>query len=217
MKIKEMEREICDLTGALISKGLCDAQNYPAVVESPDSFSIVYDGFGDISTALRNIDYNQIHKYLDDKKQYNFKLIDGALVQLLYIYDRKGSLLKHRLCYFPSPSFECFQNDPELYLSEGDLYADVIAKNILPVPIRFDFDPSNHQNIYHPSSHITFGQFKNCRIPVVSPLCPVTFMDFILSSFYNTAYINCNLQRKKFRFQDTITEQERTLLHIALT
>lgn len=223
MKIKDMEREICNLTAALISKGLSDDQNYPSIQESPATQdtpatqSIVYDGFADISTALRNIDYIDIYNYLESKRQYNVKLIDGALIHLLYVYNRKGALLKHRLCYFPSPSFESFQNEPELYITENDLYADVIAKNILPVPIRFDFDPLNHKEIHHPSSHITFGQYKNCRIPVVSPLCPVTFLNFILSSFYNTAYINCELKRKTYRFEDTITAQERGVLHMAMT
>lgn len=117
----------------------------------------------------------------------------------------------------PSPSLEVFQNEPELY-EDDEIYADIIAKNILPVPIRFDYDPDNYKEIDHPKCHLTLGQFKNCRIPVCSPITPSTFISFILRSFYNTAFreFTSELTFSSNLFSETISITEKKLLHIAI-
>ena len=67
---------------------------------------------------------------------------------------------------------------------------DVIKKNIVPFPIRFDYDCRDEVvvNITHPKSHLTLGQYQNCRVPVSAPLTPYIFALFILRNFYNTAF-----------------------------
>lgn len=170
----------------------------------------------DLSIVLRNVDYKEMYEELDRNKNYNIKMIDGALIQLMYTYE-KFNLISHRLAFFPSPFLENFQNDPEIYEND-EIYADIIARNILPVPIRFDYDPDNHQELDHPRCNLTLGQFKNCRIPVCSPITPNTFISFILRSFYNTAFKKFT-DRLKFSsklFDKTITSREKKLLHIAI-
>ena len=71
----------------------------------------------------------------------------------MYLFE-EDKLIKYRLAFFPSPSLEEFQNNSEIYEID-EIYADVIAKNILPVPIRFDYDPKSSIKIEHPSSHLT--------------------------------------------------------------
>lgn len=216
MNIDALLKEVAMITKDLIRDGVCDVPNYPVILQSNKHNDLVFSGFNDVSIALKDVEYRFVHEYLEKHEQYNMKLIDGALIQLLYQFDKRGELIKHRLCYFPSPTFEPFQNMPELYMDEGCLYADVIARSILPVPVRVDYDPGNHKNIVHPKSHMTFGQYKNCRIPVVSPLCPVTFMNFILSSFYNTAYMEFSLKRQHYKFEDSITDDEKEILHFSI-
>lgn len=216
MNIDVLLKEVAMITKDLIRDGICDVPNYPVIIQTNKHNDLVFSGFDDVSIALKDVEYRFVHEYLETHEQYNMKLIDGALIQLLYKFNKRGELIKHRLCYFPSPTFEPFQNMPELYMDEGCLYTDVIARSILPVPVRVDYDPDNHTNIVHPKSHMTFGQYKNCRIPVVSPLCPVTFMNFILSSFYNTAYMELSLKRKHYKFEDSITDDEKEILHFSI-
>ena len=217
MDINALEKEIAIITKGLLKTGVCDAPNYPIILSDNKYNDLVFSGFKDVSIALKDVEYSVVHRYLDENKQYNMKLVDGALIQFMYRFDRRGVLDKHRLCYFPSPNFEPFQNMSELYMDEGCLYADITAKEIIPVPVRVDYDPSNHTEVTHPKSHMTFGQYKNCRIPVVSPLCPVTFINFILSSFYNTAYLELELNRKVYRFENSITENEQKVLHFSIS
>jgi hypothetical protein len=145
-------------------------------------------------------------------------MLDGALIYLSYRFVN-GDICEHSLCFFPSPDLELFQNDPELYTSD-EIYADVVARNIVPFPIRFDFnnDETRFVEIHHPYSHLTLGQYANCRIPVCSPLGPLTFGAFILRNFYNTALrkFSEDIPSGALLFENTITAKEREISHIVL-
>ncbi|VXD24041.1 conserved hypothetical protein [Planktothrix serta PCC 8927] len=208
-------KEIETLTTQLIETGLSEEQNFPSCVRFPNNiYKIAYSGMQDISIALKNVEYAEIYNELNKNKNYNIKMIDGALIQFLYTYEN-SSLISHRLAFFPSPNLEAFQNESEMYEMD-EIYADIIAKNILPVPIRLDYDPKNYQEIDHPKCHLTLGQFKNCRIPVSSPITPLTFMSLILRSFYNTAFkkFTDKFPSSQNLFSETITDAEKKLLHI---
>ena len=210
-------QEIQNITSKLIQCSLCNEQNFPSQQNSSGNKVIIsYSNMQDFSIALRNIPYKDIYQELDKNKNYNFKMLDGALIQLLYSY-QKNKLISHRLAFFPSPDLESFHNEPEIY-EEDEIYADIIAKDILPTPIRFDYDPKSFKEIDHPKSHLTLGQFKNCRIPVSSPITPNVFMKFILQNFYHTAFKRheSELSFPKTLFDNTITAQEKEILHIAI-
>ncbi|WP_322745046.1 DUF2290 domain-containing protein [Leptolyngbya ectocarpi] len=205
------------ITQKLISVNLSVKQNFPSCTNiGKDSYEISYSGMQNLSIALKNIDYKEIYEELDEGENYNIKMIDGALIQLLYTY-RDSALASHRLAFFPSPFLYDFQNEPEVY-EDDEIYADIIAKNILPVPIRFDYDPENYRELEHPKSHLTLGQFKNCRIPVCSPITPNAFIDFILRSFYNTAFqkFTDELNFSSNLFDETISSVEKKIIHLAI-
>lgn len=209
-------KAINNITSELIKYGLSDSQNYPSKIENHREIEIRYSGFSDVSIALKNVDYKNIYDYLDAQRQFNIKMIDGGLIQLLYKFEL-NTLVKHRLCYFPSPSFQLFQNDPEIYLDESLVYADVTQKSVLPVPVRFDFAPQDAVPIDHPVSHLTLGQYKNCRIPVVSPVCPSTFINFIIRSFYfNAKYQMPNLFNQ-IKCGNTLHKDEETMVRIEIS
>jgi len=215
---RNVYKQIELITAKLISVNLAVAYNFPTSNPTPNngceiSFS---SGQKDISLALKNLAYLQMYNELSNKGNYNIKMIDGALLQFLYRFN-SSELESHRLAFFPSPFLEHFQNEPEIYELD-EIYADIIAKNILPIPIRFDYDPKNHQNIDHPKCHLTLGQFKNCRIPVCAPITPITFINFILRNFYNTAFkkFTNELNFQPSLFKETITSEEKKLLHLAI-
>ena len=47
----------------------------------------------------------------------------------------------------------------------------------------------------HPHSHVTLGQYTNCRIPAYGPISPLLFMQFILENFYNSYYLDSYSQK----------------------
>lgn len=209
---KVIFRQIQKITENLIKIGLSSQQNFP----SNKTGYIAYSGMQDTSIAMKNLSYRDIYKKLDESKNYNIKMIDGALIQMLYSFE-KNSLTSHRLAFFSSPNFESFQNEPEIYEND-EIYADILEKNIVPFPIRFDYDPENFQEKDHPKSHVTLGQYKNCRISVSEPLTPDIFINFILQNFYNTKYKTCteDFIIGEHRFDKTITDVEKSLLHFGV-
>ncbi len=181
-------KEIREVTSELIKVGLSDEQNFPSDKSDGNIRAVSICGHHDLSITLKNIPYKAIYEELIKSKLFNIKLIDGGLVQFMYTFFN-NELIKHRLAYFSSPFLESYQNDPEIY-EDDDLYADFIQRNIVSFPIRFDYDIDNEKHIVisHPKSHLTLGQYLNCRIPVCSPVTPSTFILFILRNFYNTAF-----------------------------
>ncbi|WP_078322457.1 DUF2290 domain-containing protein [Mycobacteroides chelonae] len=85
------------------------------------------------------------------------------------MYSQKQHSPAARLALLPSPDLTEYQNDPELWTR------------------RFDFDPTNHVEIHHASSHLTLGMCKNCRFAATARPTLGQFIDSILRSFYNTA------------------------------
>ena len=88
-------------------------------------------------------------------------MIDGALLQLMYRF-QKTELESHRLAFFPSPYLEEFQNNPDVYKDDA-MFTEVVFRNIVPFPLRFDYDSRNEVfiEVHHPKSHLSLGQYKN--------------------------------------------------------
>lgn len=208
--------QINRLTTQLIQSGLCEAQNHPSRRFGRDDVEEISVSNIDHSIFLKSIPYSEMFRRLLETKTYNMKMIDGALISLSYRF-KSNRLIASRLSYFPSPDLVSFQNEPELYWDD-ELYGDILDKRVVAVPIRFDFDAdvNTYKPIVHPKSHLTIGQFKNCRIPVSSALTPYQFLLFIVMNFYNCAYVKCSSLFTVCRdsFDSTIFAEERELLHM---
>ena len=211
--------KINELVTYLVKIGLSNDQQYAFQKRSgDDTYIITFDNADLISTALKDQPYDDIYLELLTKRVYNVKMLDGALIQMLYtISDR--ALQSHRLSFFPSPYLDEFQNNPEVYSSD-EIYADVIARNIVTFPIRFDYDigDDSFKELSHPKSHLTLGQYKHCRIPVTSPINPGQFIDFILRNFYHTAFNRYadSLPAHGESFAETISSLERSVVHVSI-
>ncbi len=215
---EKIREQVESLTTDLIECSLCEEQTFPSMRNEPSNIKRIDFGQSDLSIVLKNKPYQEIYNELLRTHAYNLRMIDGALIQLMYKF-HKNFLQSHRLAFFPSPYLEDFQNNPEIY-EEDCIYADIIKKNIVPFPIRFDFDCRKEVVIVidHPQSHLTLGQYHNCRIPVSAPLTPSIFMDFILRNFYNTAYNKFSEKISKYNevFNNTIEKLEQGLSYIQL-
>ena len=214
---ENIREQMTRVTSDLIRCSLSMEQQFPSVRKEKDGTKVDF-GKADLSIALKNVAYNDIYNELSKSKSYNLKLIDGALVQFMYKFQGKD-LQTHRLAFFPSPYLEDYQNNPDIY-EKDEIYADIIQKNIVPFPIRFDFDCREEvfKELTHPKSHLTLGQYQNCRIPVSAPLTPSMFIMFLLQNFYNTAFKKYSTKISKFdaSFQCSITPEERKIIHVQL-
>lgn len=128
-------------------------------------------------------------------------------------------LRRHRLAYYPSSSLRSFQEDPDAYMRD-ELFVDIISRRIIPFPLRFDFDDTDgvHKDVFHPKSHLTLGDIKDCRVPVTSPLTPRWFMEFILRHFYQTErhdFVRL-LPTHQCYFHSSISVNEARLIHLAV-
>lgn len=214
---ESIRNQVQQLTEDLISLSLCNHQNFPSIRDTAGhTKEIGFSHDNDLSIVLKNLPYKEIYDELERVEAYNLKMIDGALIQMSYRFIN-GDLSSHRLAFYPSPNLEEYQNNPEIYEND-EMYADIIKKNVVPFPLRFDYDSREGVTVEldHPLSHLTLGQYANCRIPVSSPLTPFTFISFILRNFYNTAYLEFCEKIRQFNdaFPETILGEERNVIHI---
>lgn len=202
------------ITKELIETGLCDDQNFPRIAREPEKAVRVNIGDLENNIFLKNVPYKDVYYAMLRKREYNMKMIDGALILMDYTF-KDDVIYKHRLSFFPSPDLLEFQQNQELYM-EDDLYLDILNKQIVTVPFRFDFDKSVGKEVEHPQSHFTIGQYENCRIPVSAAVSPGVFVKFIIRNFYHTAFDKYvgKLSDLKIEFDRTITENEMKLVHI---
>ena len=153
-----LRNQINDIIGYLVETGLVQDQNYVFLRQlSSTRVEVTFPRAEHLSIALKDQAYSEVYDVLAAERALVIKLPDGALIQMQYTFEG-GDLEKHRLAFFPSPHLEEFQNNPEVYLDD-DIYADVVARNIVPFPIRFDFD-SVFKELEHPKSHLSLGQYQ---------------------------------------------------------
>jgi hypothetical protein len=215
---KEIIAQLEMIYRIMIQKSFSIEQNHHAVKNG----LINWTNCRNISFALRNQPYEEIYEECVKEKAYNFMLIDGALIQMMYNVEN-NELIKHRLAYYPKPNSERFIDSPddfeEIHFGT-DMFTDIDEKRAVVFPIRIDFDldKSKFVNCEHSFVHLTLGNHNECRIPVSKPISPNKFISFILMSFYLSKFKEEKLTLKDFEclipFQYLITKEEATMVHI---
>ncbi|MCL6562424.1 MAG: DUF2290 domain-containing protein [Firmicutes bacterium] len=216
-KALTVKRDLEGLLSSLIECGIAEDQNFPTL--RPDSnnlWEVSFAGAEHVSIAMRDIDYATLYRELSSKRSYSVKMIDGGLLQLMYLFEGE-QLVRHRLTYYPSPELRPFQEEPEWYWHD-ELFSDILFRRVFPFPLRFDFDDTAAQDVVHPMCHLTLGDVKGCRIPVSTPLTPRWFMDFVLRNFYRVDKYDfiSKLPKHRLYFDLTITANERRLIHMVV-
>lgn len=214
----EIFRQIKTLTQLLRAKGVTTLENYPVWIN--DHREIVWERYKNMAFALKDEHYDRIYEESYRITDFNFLLIDYAFVQFSYQFNRGGDIIKHTLAYCPCPKVEKYIESPADYYERyfGSTYfSETTGRKIIYFPIRFDFDKDTHTEFDHPISHLTLGNYPDCRIPLTSPLSPNRFISFILRAFYFPLY------KERFSPEDfacslplpiTISANEKKLLHL---
>lgn len=214
----KISQEIDSLIAYLIGQAICDDQNFSASRDYGSTVEVTFANAEHISVAYSDIAYHEIYQELANKRSFTMRLIDGALLQLMYSFKGK-KLQQHRLAFYPSPKLLPYPEVPESY-DNDEVFLDIVQRRIVPFPIRFDFDAREniYQDVTHPKSHLTLGDVKNCRIPVTAPLTPRWFVEFILRNFYQTEENDFlgKLPKHKIKFSETISCNEKSLIHLSV-
>lgn len=215
---KGIKEDIDGLISELIGNGVCDDSNFSAIRSCGIKADVTFSGSEHVSIALGDIEYAEIYRELADKRSYNMRLVDGALLQMMYRMEG-DDLLQHRLAFYPSPSLLPFQDDPDAYMRD-EIFIEIVQRRIVPFPLRFDSDAREgvHVDVDHPKSHLTLGDVKGCRIPVSAPLTPRWFVEFILRNFYQTERHDfvADLPHHKIKFPTSITANEVRHMHMVV-
>jgi hypothetical protein len=209
-----VRQQVEDFIQRLIKASLSAKQFYPSVRSVGDA--VVIGRPQSTAIALRDVAYEDVYREIDSNDAYDVKLVDGGLLIFQYQFNATDMLAQHRLAYFPSPTLPTIDDAPDLY-EQDELYGDIVARRLVRFPIRFDYAPAQRADVVHPASHMTLGQYENCRIPVAGPLGPVSFGTFIIRNFYCRAYTRhknkFDRRASKLERIETISEAERRISH----
>ncbi len=214
--VKDTFHQIKHITEIFIQNGICVAQNYPKEKDG----EISWIGFKNISFILKSQSYDSIYREILRNKDFNILMIDGGIIQMLYKFSKSKILEEHILSFYPHPSFVKYQDMPDQYesfLYGEELFGNIQEGKIITFPIRFDYSQV-HNDVIHPKAHLTLGNYSSCRIPVSKPISPYRFIKFIIMNFYSNKgdkFWNIIDEFKKdINFQETITENEKQILHV---
>lgn len=213
----QVKAQIDQVLAWMIEVGLSDDQNGAFLRElHGEIVEVTFRGAEHISVAMRDYTYQDIHARLLAARAYSARLADGSLLQMTYRFAGR-SIQQHRLAFFPTPDPREFANNAES-LGEDDVYAELQRRNVVPVPLRFDYDRASASELSHPASHLTIGQYPNCRIPVSAPLVPVVFVEFVARNFYHTAFTRheAGFPARSEGFEESILPREQDVLHVVV-
>lgn len=193
------------------------SRNHRAFPKADGTHEVTWgnDGF-----ILKNESFASLEEYcaLVENRQYSMLLMDGSFFQLSFTLKR-DRIIKHRLCWYPSPLvFENFVAESVDLISVilDTIDGGDIGKFKLRSPVRFDYSPTDAR-IDHPAVHLHICN-ESCRIPVKTPLCLRKFMQFIVENFYEEILPNSALHKdtKTWRGKDLLTEEQKTKFHLHL-
>jgi hypothetical protein len=223
--VERFRKEMNDLTSHLLQLSLVDDQNSVARREVGQGLITLEANYWtrqeNRPDIYASVPYAELYRSLVTQRSYDLRFLDGGLIQVRFEFtaEKPGMLTRSRLAYLPSPDLTSFQEDPDIYLHD-ELYGDVVDIRAVTIPLRFDYDASESvvEDLNHPVSHVTLGQFPHCRIAATGPVSPYYFVEFILRSFYRTSQWIATEQMPQPRVDIpiTITSLEKSLLHFSL-
>lgn len=102
----QIVKQINELTKYLVEESLTDAQYFAFQRPISGGLSeVTFQNAEHLSIALKNLPYKEIYERLVQGESYNVKMLDGALIQMMYAF-AEGTLQRHRLAFFSSPRLE---------------------------------------------------------------------------------------------------------------
>src|SRR5438552_11094569 len=125
--------DITMIIGSAIEAGLSDQQRYPAMRRvGRNDYDIYIEDSPDLSPSMKDRPYDEIYDDLSNSGAFNLRMIDGALIQMLYTF-REGGISSHRLAMFPSPHLEIYEDAQREY-EDDHIYAEIVGRSLVKFP-----------------------------------------------------------------------------------
>lgn len=164
-----------------------------------DSVGIMYD---------KHISCAELMDELLLQRQYTILLYDKSIIQAEFQIDG-DAIIKERLVFIKKHNKIWSIDEIDEYdVFEEDWFSE---EEGIPILIRIDYDPQEHKECEHASSHLTLSNHESCRIPIKQAVTFSEFIRFILFHFYDR-----QLQKAEFRLSgpEDITAAEKKMIHI---
>lgn len=164
-----------------------------------DANKIMYD---------KHISCSLLMDTLLKNRQYTLLLYDKSIIQAEFIICG-DSVIKERLIFIKKHNKIWNKNEIDMCdANDEDWFSD---EDGIPIVIRVDFDPKNHQECKHAVSHLTLANHESCRIPMKEALSFSEFVSFIMFHFYD---ISISKRSLRLCGSETITSNEKQMIHI---
>ena len=140
--------------------------------------------------------------------QYSVLLYDKSIIQAEFLIEG-NRIVKERLVFIKKHNKTWDADEIDLYEAfDEDWFTEEYG---IPIVIRIDYDPREHKDGEHPSSHLTLSNHESCRIPMKEAVTFSEFVRFILFHFYDK-----KLNKASFRLSgpEDITELEKKMIHV---
>ena len=131
--VSEIQTQINQRLRYLVRVGLADEVQGGFRRQVGRRIEITFPNAEYVSRALRDVEYGQIYRDLVRERVYNVRMLDGALIQMMYEFSG-ARIRRHRLAFVPAPHLYDFQSSQDVYL-EDEPHGDVVAKDIVPFPL----------------------------------------------------------------------------------
>ncbi|WP_141434472.1 DUF2290 domain-containing protein [Bacillus sp. 03113] len=147
------------------------------------------------------------------EEQFSFLFYDKSIMQVEYKI-KSNEIVKQRLQFIKKSSRvraieEIQQLEGEFTEVEGSNWFE--EESGIPVFLRVDYDPDNHEDVYHAKSHFVISNIKDCRIPMKCNLSLVKFVELILHQIYNEYDLSI---KDILGHKDEITQNEKLVMHL---
>ena len=95
---KEIHRQLREITILLVERSIVIHQKWP--IFDSKKRQIVWEGFKNIAFSLKNESYETIYNKIVEMEDYNFLLLDGAVIQMIYEFDHRDNIVGHILSFY---------------------------------------------------------------------------------------------------------------------
>ena len=177
---------------------------------SRDLFEISFAGKNDAGGIMydKKTSCAKLMDVLLQEQQYTILLYDKSIIQAEFLIEG-NRIVKERLVFLKKHNKTWDADEIDLYEAfDEDWFTEEYG---IPIVIRIDYDPREHKDGEHPSSHLTLSNHESCRIPMKEAVTFSEFVRFILFHFYDK-----KLNKASFRLSvpEDITELEKKMIHV---
>ena len=210
--VKDILRDIDKTLTELRNKELLRDEKAPSqIATNGHKMEITFSGKNDSSRIVydNHITSSKMIDTLLENYQYNILFYDKGFIQAEFIVSG-NNVIKERLVFMKKHNKIWDAEEIKEYERiDGDWFAEDFG---VPIMLRVDYAPDDHVDGDHAVTHMTISNHESCRIPMKGIVTFSEFVRFVLFHFYN---IKLNLPVCHSGDSDTITEQEKKMIHIS--